>query len=57
MLDLLSTTGKRHSFVGFFKFIGTYEYIQIIFVDPKSDEYKVTSWMLMLCHGLTKSFQ
>jgi hypothetical protein len=25
----------------FFKFVDTDEYIQIIFVDPKTDEYKV----------------
>jgi hypothetical protein len=34
------TTGKHHSFIGVFKFIGTDEYIQIIFVRPKIDEYK-----------------
>jgi hypothetical protein len=34
------TTGKYHSFVSFFfKFIGTNEYIQIIFVDFETDEY------------------
>jgi predicted secreted protein len=36
-----NTRGKRHSFVGYFKFIGTDKYIQIIFVGPKTDEYKL----------------
>jgi hypothetical protein len=35
------TTGKHHSFVGVFKFISTDEYIQIIFVGPEIDEYKL----------------
>jgi hypothetical protein len=35
------TTGKRHSFIGYFKFIGTDECIPIIFVGPKTDEYKL----------------
>jgi hypothetical protein len=35
------TTEKRHSFVGVFKFIGTDEYIQIIFVGPETVEYKL----------------
>jgi hypothetical protein len=30
---------KRHSFVGGFKFVGTNEYIQIIFVSPETNEY------------------
>jgi hypothetical protein len=34
------TTGKRHSFVSYFKFVGTDECIQIIFVGPKTDEYR-----------------
>jgi hypothetical protein len=32
---------KHHSFVGIFKFVGTDEYIQIIFVGPKTDKYKL----------------
>jgi hypothetical protein len=32
-------TGKRHSFIGDFIFIGTDKYIQIIFVGFKTDEY------------------
>jgi hypothetical protein len=33
------TIGKRHSFVGVFKFIGTDEYIQIIVTGFETDEY------------------
>jgi hypothetical protein len=33
------TTAKRHSFVGGFKFVGTDEYIQIIFIGFETDEY------------------
>jgi hypothetical protein len=35
------TTGKHHSFIGVFKFIGIDEYIQIIFIGPETDEYKL----------------
>jgi hypothetical protein len=35
------TTGKCHLFIGVFKFVGTDEYIQIIFAAPKPDEYKL----------------
>jgi hypothetical protein len=33
------TREKRHSFVGGFKFVGTNEYIQIIFISPETNEY------------------
>jgi hypothetical protein len=36
-----STTRKCHSFIGYFKFIDTNECIQIIFIGPKTDEYKL----------------
>jgi hypothetical protein len=39
--DLSCTTGKHHSFIGVFKFVGTDEYIQIIFIGPETDEYKL----------------
>jgi hypothetical protein len=34
-------TGKRHSFIGCFKFVGANEYIQITFVDFGTDTYNV----------------
>jgi hypothetical protein len=37
----MSSTGKHHSFVSFFKFVSTDEYIQIIFAGPETNEYKV----------------
>jgi hypothetical protein len=36
-----NTREKHHSFIGYFKFIGTVKYIQIIFVGPKTDENKL----------------
>jgi hypothetical protein len=39
MFDLFS--GKRHSFVGYFNFIGIDECIQIIFIGPETNEYKL----------------
>jgi hypothetical protein len=35
-----NATRKRHSFVGGFKFVGTDEYIQIIFIGFGTDECK-----------------
>jgi hypothetical protein len=35
------TIGKHHSFVVFFKFDGTDEHIQIIFIGFETDEFKV----------------
>jgi hypothetical protein len=37
----INTTGKCHSFVSIFKFISTDEYIQIIFIGPETNKYKV----------------
>jgi hypothetical protein len=37
-----TTTEKCHLFVVVFKLVGTNEYIQIIFIGLKTDEYKLT---------------
>jgi hypothetical protein len=39
--QMATTTGKHHSFIRFFKFVGTDEYIQITFVSFRTDQCNV----------------